>query len=143
MSYRLEFYNAAVKAEIEAWPRGIHASFVRIAEQMVESGPNLGLPYTRAMGNGLFEIRARGEEGTGRAFSRVLLRVDRTTDRDTAWIHQEDSANAAERARTRAQTINLEKAVVRRLRRFSQIKQQLSLNERRTFWVERQGCATL
>ena len=73
MSYRLEFYNATVKAEIEAWPRGIHASFVRIAEQMVESGPNLGLPYTRAMGNGLFEIRARGEEGIGRAFYCALI----------------------------------------------------------------------
>jgi phage-related protein len=30
-------------------------------------GPNLGLPFTRAMGDGLFEIRARGVEGIGRA----------------------------------------------------------------------------
>lgn len=28
----------------------------------------LGLPYTRAMGGGLFEIRAKGQEGIGRAF---------------------------------------------------------------------------
>ena len=41
---------------------------VRIAEQMEVSGPNLGLPYTKAMGGGLFEIRARGSEGIGRAF---------------------------------------------------------------------------
>ena len=32
------------------------------------SGPNLGLPYTRPFGDGLFEIRAKGEEGIGRAF---------------------------------------------------------------------------
>jgi phage-related protein len=32
------------------------------------SGPNLGLPYTKAFGDGLFEIRARGKEGIGRAF---------------------------------------------------------------------------
>lgn len=31
-------------------------------------GPNLGMPYTRAMGSGLFEIRAKGREGIGRAF---------------------------------------------------------------------------
>jgi len=35
---------------------------------MVMSGPNLGMPYTKAMGDGLFEIRARGPEGIGRAF---------------------------------------------------------------------------
>ena len=44
MSYSIVFYIAAVKAEIEEWPAGINACFTRIAEQMVESGPNLGLP---------------------------------------------------------------------------------------------------
>ena len=42
--------------------------FLRITEQIVMSGPNLGMPYTKAMGQGLFEIRARGAEGIGRAF---------------------------------------------------------------------------
>jgi phage-related protein len=50
------------------WPPRINAAFVRISEQIVVSGPNLGLPYTRAMGDGLFEVRARGTEGIGRAF---------------------------------------------------------------------------
>lgn len=31
-------------------------------------GSNLGLPYTRPFGDGLFEIRAKGREGIGRAF---------------------------------------------------------------------------
>lgn len=68
MTYDIVFYNAAVQADIEAWPAGINASFVRIAEQIEISGPNLGLPYTKAVGEGLFEIRARGMEGIGRAF---------------------------------------------------------------------------
>ena len=42
--------------------------YVRIVEQMEVSGPNLGLPYTRSFGDGLFEIRARGDKGIGRAF---------------------------------------------------------------------------
>lgn len=68
MSYSIHFYNASVQAAIEDWPAGINASFTRIAEQMLESGPNLGMPYTRPFGDGLFEIRAKGEEGIGRAF---------------------------------------------------------------------------
>ncbi len=68
MNYQIQFFAAPVQALIEKWPVGIYASFVRISEQMVMSGPNLGMPYTKAMGDGLFEIRARGSEGIGRAF---------------------------------------------------------------------------
>jgi phage-related protein len=68
VNYKLQFFNAKVQASIEAWPSGISASFVRIADQMVVSGPNLGMPYTRPFGDGLFEIRAKGQEGIGRAF---------------------------------------------------------------------------
>ena len=68
MHFQLQFFNTKVQANIEAWPSGINASFVRIAEQMVVSGPNLGMPYTRPFSDGLFEIRAKGAEGIGRAF---------------------------------------------------------------------------
>jgi phage-related protein len=40
---------------------------------MQEHGPNLGMPHTRAMGDGLFEIRALGPEGIGRAFFCTLI----------------------------------------------------------------------
>jgi phage-related protein len=73
MSYTIQFFNETVQAEIEEWPAGINASFTRIAEMMVEHGPNLGLPYTKAFGEGLFEIRARGAEGIGRAFFCTML----------------------------------------------------------------------
>ncbi|NBY67254.1 MAG: type II toxin-antitoxin system RelE/ParE family toxin [Betaproteobacteria bacterium] len=68
MSYQIEFFNPQVKFSIEAWPIGIAASFVRITQQMLISGPHLGMPYTRALRNCLFEIRAKGREGIGRAF---------------------------------------------------------------------------
>jgi phage-related protein len=55
------------------WPQGIGASFTRAAEQMRIYGANLGMPYTKAMGEGLFEIRARGREGHGRAFFCTLV----------------------------------------------------------------------
>ncbi len=65
--YVLEFFNESVQVDTLNWPAGIRASFTRIAERMVEHGPNLGMPYTRAMSEGLFEIRAKGQGGIGRA----------------------------------------------------------------------------
>ena len=59
--------SARPSARPRTWPGGILASFTRIAERITEHGPNLGMPYTRAMGDGLFEIRAKGQEGIGRA----------------------------------------------------------------------------
>ena len=73
MGYTFEFYSELVQNEILAWPDGIQANFTRIAEQMTVYGPNLGMPYTRPFGEGLFEIRAKGREGIGRAFFCTLV----------------------------------------------------------------------
>jgi phage-related protein len=41
---------------------------LRLTDLMSELGPNLGMPHTRAMGEGLFELRVKGQEGIARAF---------------------------------------------------------------------------
>jgi phage-related protein len=41
---------------------------------MCQYGPNLGMPYTRALGGELFEIRARGKEGIARIFYCTAVR---------------------------------------------------------------------
>ena len=46
----------------------VRAYYARLTERMRVFGPNLGMPFTRSMGQGLFGIRARGKEGLGRAF---------------------------------------------------------------------------
>ncbi|HJV64575.1 MAG TPA: type II toxin-antitoxin system RelE/ParE family toxin [Geomonas sp.] len=56
-----------------SWPVGILADFTRVVDLLLEFGPNLGMPHSRAMGEGLFELRARGREGTGRAFYCFLI----------------------------------------------------------------------
>jgi phage-related protein len=71
--WTFNYYNAKVAALIEDWPIGVRVSFLRIVGLMSEHGPNLGLPHTRAMGGGLFEIRAKGREGIGRAFYCTLV----------------------------------------------------------------------
>lgn len=68
MNYSIEFFNPHVQTEIFNWPESILANFVRITETIVSFGPNLGRPYTSSLGEGLFEIRAKGVAGIGRAF---------------------------------------------------------------------------
>ena len=68
MDYTLEYFNSGVQSGMDAWPVGIRASYLGITLRMQQHGPDLGMPYTRAMGGGLFEIRAKGQEGIGRAF---------------------------------------------------------------------------
>jgi len=67
MKYTIEYFHARVKDDIESWPDGILANYARLVELLVEFGPNLRLPHSRAMGDGLFELRPRGSEGIGRA----------------------------------------------------------------------------
>ena len=67
MCWTITFYNQKVEQETLAFPPGILANFLRIAEMIESSGPSLGKPYTAPMSKGLFEIRARGKEGIGRS----------------------------------------------------------------------------
>jgi phage-related protein len=62
-----------LSSELDAWPAGLRARFRALTIRMEEYGPNLGMPHTRALGNGLFEIRAKAEEGIGRAFFCAMI----------------------------------------------------------------------
>ncbi len=73
MTYTLEYFNATVKTEVDSWPVGVRAAYRRLILRMAEHGPNLGMPHTRALGDGLFEIRAKGIENIGRAFFCTLV----------------------------------------------------------------------
>ncbi|MBX7234340.1 MAG: type II toxin-antitoxin system RelE/ParE family toxin [Caldilineales bacterium] len=68
MHWEILYYSEDVQEAIAVWPVGIRAYYARITERIRSSGPNLGMPFTRSLGQGLFEIRARGQEGIGRAF---------------------------------------------------------------------------
>ena len=68
MPYSVEYFNSRVKADIESWPDGILADYARLVELLMEFGPGLRMPHSRALGGGLFELRPRGREGIGRTF---------------------------------------------------------------------------
>ncbi len=73
MNWQVTFYSAALQDEILRLPSGFVARFVRYAERMEVYGPDLGMPHTRAMGNGLFELRLKAAEGIARVFYCTLV----------------------------------------------------------------------
>ena len=81
MSWKITFYNDRVEKEILSFPSGILADLLHILELIEVLGPNLGKPHTAPMGNGLFEIRAKGKEGIGRSFFAIVV------DKEIVIIH--------------------------------------------------------
>ncbi len=68
MAYEIDYFHARVLAEIESWPVDVVADYARILELLIEYGPSLRMPHSKAMGGGLFELRPKGRSGIGRAF---------------------------------------------------------------------------
>ncbi len=73
MNWTVTFYNARVETELLALPAGFLARFIRYVERMEVFGPDLGLPHTRALGGGLFELRFKAEEGIARIFYCTII----------------------------------------------------------------------
>ncbi|MBC8877088.1 MAG: type II toxin-antitoxin system RelE/ParE family toxin [Planctomycetes bacterium] len=66
MEWEIVYYVDDVQEAILAFPPGLQARYVHLTERMLAFGPDLGMPHTRAMGKGLFELRLKGREGIGR-----------------------------------------------------------------------------
>jgi len=75
-------FSRRLEAEILALPAGLVARFLKYAERMAVYGPDLGMPHTRAMGEGLFELRLKAAEGIGRVFYCTII------DRQIVMLHQ-------------------------------------------------------
>ena len=82
MVWSVTFFSDRVEAEILALPPGFVARFIRYAERMEIFGPDLGMPHTRAMGGGLFELRIKAAEGIARVFHCTVV------DRRIVVLHQ-------------------------------------------------------
>ena len=67
-NYSIQFYSKRVESSLSAMPAGILAKFIRYAEKMEMYGPDLGMPHSKAMGKGLFELRVQASEGIARVF---------------------------------------------------------------------------
>ena len=54
-------------------PEGLQARYIHLTRRMLEYGPNLREPHTKAMGNGLFELRLKSAEGIARVFYCTII----------------------------------------------------------------------
>ena len=54
-------------------PVTLQARYLHLTARMRIFGADLGLPHTRAMGDGLFELRLKGAEGIARVFYCTLV----------------------------------------------------------------------
>jgi phage-related protein len=66
--WRVEFLDGAVRAELEAQPKGIQARFLRIVELIESHGlERVREPYVKHLQGPLWEMRMKGRDGIARA----------------------------------------------------------------------------
>jgi phage-related protein len=82
MKWEIKYHDEKLQAEVLALPPGILARYFHCTDRMLEFGPDLGMPHTRAMSMGLFELRLKSREGIGRVFYCTLV------DRKIVMLHQ-------------------------------------------------------
>lgn len=73
MNWEIKYHDEKLQTEVLALPTGILARYFHCTDRMVEFGPDLGMPHTRAMSAGLFELRLKSREGIGRVFYCTLV----------------------------------------------------------------------
>ena len=73
MEYQILYYSEGVCNDILVLPDTLAARYVVLTRRMLAVGPNLGEPHTKAMGQGLFELRLKGAEGIARVFYCTLI----------------------------------------------------------------------
>jgi phage-related protein len=73
MAWTITYYSEKVQQEIMSLPHGIQARYIHCTKRMLVHGPNLGMPHSKAMGDGLFELRMKASEGMVRAFYCTLV----------------------------------------------------------------------
>lgn len=68
MRWQIKYYNQKLEKDILKLPAGLLAKYLRLSDLLIEFGSNLGLPHTRKIEKGLFELRVKGKEGIARVF---------------------------------------------------------------------------
>ncbi|MFC3338214.1 type II toxin-antitoxin system RelE/ParE family toxin [Paracandidimonas soli] len=101
MRYSIHYYSESVQADIMALPETLQARYAALSRRMLDSGPNLGEPHTKAFGRSLFELRLKGAEGIARVFYYTLV------GRRIVMLHSFDRTPLTERriAETRLKEI--------------------------------------
>ena len=68
MKWQIKYFNNNLEDDILNLPEGLLARYLRLTDLMLQFGANLGLPHTKAIKSGLFELRVKSKEGIARVF---------------------------------------------------------------------------
>jgi len=68
MNWRIEYYSPKLEEDVLSLPTGLLARYLHLTDLMLEFGSNLGMPHTKVIESGLFELRVKGKEGIARVF---------------------------------------------------------------------------
>ncbi len=63
MKWQIKYYSQKIEKEILNLPDGLLARYLRLTDLLLEFGHNLGLPHTKPIENGLYELRVKSKEG--------------------------------------------------------------------------------
>lgn len=73
MDWTINYYNNELENKVLSLPETLLARYIRLTELMQGYGPNIGMPHTKALGDGLFELRLKGKEGIARVMYCTLI----------------------------------------------------------------------
>ena len=73
VNWEITYHDEKLQEAVLALPAGLLARYLHLTDRMLQYGPDLGMPHTRAMGAGLFEMRLKSQEGIGRVFYCTVL----------------------------------------------------------------------
>jgi len=82
MNWEIRYHDEKLQEAILSLPPGLLARYLHLADRMIQYGPDLGMPHTKAMGSGLFEMRLKSQEGISRVFYCMLVK------RKIVMLHQ-------------------------------------------------------
>lgn len=82
MHWTITYYSESVQEEVLALPAGFLGRYLRYSDRMEAYGPDLGMPHTRSMSDGLFELRLKAAEGIARVFYCTMV------DKKIVMLHQ-------------------------------------------------------
>lgn len=68
MKWQIKYFNKNLEDDILNLPGGLLARYLRLTDLMLKFGANLGLPHTKPIESGLFELRVKSKEGIARVF---------------------------------------------------------------------------
>lgn len=71
--YTITYYSEKIQANIMSLPITLRSKYIHYTKLIMEYGTNLGMPHSKAMGGGLFELRLKGAEGIARVFYCTII----------------------------------------------------------------------